>query len=265
MERKVLEYVPGEATGATQGLAFLERLIVVDTGIRAIGFPKRLLAVVLDVAFEESCHIAIFLHIGIRDGAETIGVGKNRTGTGGCGFIRHRTHLGVTGIEVELEVLVDLLIDLNAQVGTLAVGIDLHTFLVHIVEVNEELGLFGASTYREVVAMRERRLVDVLLVVVLRHILIILYVAIRTEAEELDEWSNITAGGEIATRPTVVGCSICPDVLEVIVWTHGIDVVGRSVPLGIAVIRNVNLTFLGALGGHEDYAVGATRTIDGGR
>ena len=78
VERKVLEYVPGEATGATQGLAFLERLIIVDTGIRAIGFPKRLLAVVLDVAFEKSCHIAIFLHIGIRDGAETIGVGKDR-------------------------------------------------------------------------------------------------------------------------------------------------------------------------------------------
>ena len=264
MERKVLEDVPCETTGATQGLTFFERLIVIDTLVRAVGFPKRLLAIVLDIAFEESCHIAKLLHIGIRDGAETISVGKNRTGTRGRGFIRHRTYLGVTSIEIELEILVDLLIDLYAQVGTLAVGIDLHTFLIHIVEVDEELGLFGASTNREVMAVGERRLVNVFLVVVLRHILVVLDVAIRTEAEELDERGDITTRGEITTCPAVVGSSVCPDVLEVIVWTHGINVVGRSVPLGIAVIRNVNLTFLSALGGHEDYAVGTTRTIDGG-
>ena len=259
VEVQTLDDRPVQGSSSTDALTLLQRLKVTNTGGGAVLIPLRLLTVHLDVTLLQGTEVTT--DILRSDRTETISIGQDRTGTVRGTLVTHALDLRVTRIQTEGHVLGKLLVDLQRNRSTLRVRVVLHTLLVHVVGSEVDLRLVRTTRDREVMVVRERLVVNILLHVVLLHVLVSLETTVLSRSEatntvKLLQRLGISVTEELRTTPSVN---------QVIIRIERVHITGRLVELGIAVVVHLYATLLGTLGRDEDYTVSTTGTIDSRR
>ena len=161
----------------------------------------------------------------------------------------------VARLEVKSCILRGLRVQLEAEVVALVIGTYLYGLVVHV-GVAERI-FYSLRAARDVDVMIERvtrAAVNYVLPVVGGHVAVHVHILVVAE---------IVGVGRHVVRVFQRCQLILP--LGVVVGREHVHGLGHLLPAVVGVVAHVHLAGLAALGRDEDYAVGASRTVDGGR